>query len=87
VHASRHLSVTSWLTSDLSPTAPRPLHEQNFLKTEVEPGQQWGAQVSVKWERGHAVELVFYDEVDAEVERHNIEGWATAKVGLYKLTL
>ena len=78
-----HLHITSHphaptLTSRLSPLRPSP--SQDFLKTEVEAQQQWGAAVSVKWQRGHAVTLVFYDEADAEVERHNIEGWATAKV-------
>ena len=36
--------------------------------------------VSVKWERGHPVTLVMYDEEENEIERHGIEGWDVARV-------
>jgi hypothetical protein len=51
---------------------------KSFLKDEVEKGTYNG--VSVKWERGHPVTLVLYDEEDAEIERHNVEGWEVQKV-------
>ena len=52
---------------------------KRFLKVEVEKEQAYPG-VGVKWERGHPVTLVLYDELDKEVERHNMEGWEVDKV-------
>ena len=47
---------------------------KRFLKVEVEKERAYPG-VGVKWERGHPVTLVLYDELDKEVERRNMEGW------------
>ena len=58
---------------------------KRFLKVEVEKEQAYPG-VGVKWERGHPVTLVLYDELDKEVERHNMEGWEVDKVRDKKTT-
>lgn len=51
---------------------------KKFLKEEVEAGNY--NDVTVRWERGHPVTLVMYDEESTEIERHNVEGWSVDKV-------
>ena len=48
------------------------------MKDEIEKGS-WNG-VTVKWERGHPVTLVLYDEEDNVIERHDIEGWSVDRV-------
>ena len=52
---------------------------KKFLKGEVEKDKAYPG-VTVRWEKGHPVTLVLYDERDKEVERHNTEGWEVDKV-------
>lgn len=34
----------------------------------------------MRWERGHPATLIFYDEADAELERHVVEQWEVERI-------